>query len=124
VNFVLTSQTLGARWATPSGGSSVLDVVERSSDLIFTATSAATTQAFIVGNAVTYDGSTRIVIEFYCPFQNASATNELIANLWDGSTDLGRLGIWDNDGPVAVAATLTPSAASHTFLVHRLRHPL
>jgi hypothetical protein len=40
-----------------------LDYVERTTPLTVTATTAATAQTFIDGNAVTYDGSTRIKVE-------------------------------------------------------------
>ncbi len=104
--------------ASSGGGSDKIDLVERTSDLVVTATSAATAQTFITSNAVTYDGSTQIVVEFYCPVQNSNGSNELIANIWEDTTDLGRVGIFDAGAlPAYGAAVRTPSAGSHTYTV-------
>ncbi len=98
------------------------DYVTQTSDLSVTATTAATAQAFLTGNAVSYDGSTRIKIEWWSP--NISGNGVAIAELYDGATDQNL-----RIGQVAGAAAgqvsqigygvyfLTPSNASHTYAV-------
>ncbi len=92
-----------------------LDYVERTSNLTVTATSEGTPDTVIDGNAVTYDGSTRVKIEFFATF--FSATAALVVTVWDGSTDLGRICQTNLQGvPAYGARFLTPSGvASHTF---------
>lgn len=111
-------------WSTPVGGGgsgSELDYVQTTSSLTVTATTDATAQAFATGNSVAYDGSTAVLIECYVPF--ASATVAIVFNLYDGSTDLGRLGQLNSPTtagtnlPMLLARRLTPSNASHTYSV-------
>lgn len=74
--------------------------------------------------SLSYDGSA-ILIEFYCEAMITAAAlgAALIVNLWDGATDLGRLGALQTPAAAALAAPgyfarrLTPTAASHDFLV-------
>ncbi len=112
----------GATGATgPSGvaADAELDYVERTSPLTVTATSDITAQTFIDGNAVTYDGSTRIKVTLSAPYATSPSSQNLAFTLWDGSTDLGRLAIVGFDpagnAPVFAERFLTPSAGSHTF---------
>lgn len=111
-------------WARPdqgggTGGVTEYDYVEVTSNLTVTATSDATAQAFVTGNAVAYDGSTRVKIEFSC--MKFECTVNVVANLYDGSTDLGRLGIQaattSGGGPVHFVRYLTPSNATHTYSI-------
>jgi hypothetical protein len=70
----------------------------------------------VTSNAVAYDGSTRVKIEFQ--MLKAETTVNLICNLYDGSTDLGRItntGV--SGGPVYGVRYLTPSAATHTYSI-------
>lgn len=104
------------------GGSTELDYVERTTNLTVTATSDATAQAFITGNAVSYNGTTRIKIEIFATLMDITASQALTINIYDGSTDLGRLlGIQANAGTGSSnfsaygARFLTPSNASHTY---------
>ena len=98
-----------------------LDYVQITSPVSITATSDATANAIIDGNAVTYDGSTRIKIEFFTPDITVPVGNAITVVLNDGSTDLGRLGTTanhtssSNDQAFYAAAFLTPSAAAHTY---------
>lgn len=98
------------------------DRATRSTDLAPSATTAATAQDYIVGNAITYDGTTDVVIECFIPFTNAAdSAHELTLNLWDGGTDLGSIGKFDYSGPCYVAAPVTPSAAIHTYKIKAWR---
>ncbi len=95
----------------------VVDLVTRSTDLVVSASSAAAADTFITGNAVRYDGTTRIRIEFFCPMMNSDGSNEIIVNLWEDSTDLGRLVNHDFPGHVQAVILRTPSSGSHTYTI-------
>lgn len=104
------------------GSGTELDYAERTSDLTVTATSDATADTVVSGNAVTYDGSTRICIEVYVSACEISTNQGVLLNIYDGSTDLGRV---CNVAPKASTGSavnaaygrlfLTPSSGSHTF---------
>jgi hypothetical protein len=98
------------------------DYVERTTRLDISATTAAGANTVIDGNAVTYDGSTRIKVEFVASF--ASSSQFISVDLWDGSTDLGviaQLNAGGNGAPIYGVLFLTPSAASHTFHIKAWR---
>ncbi len=98
-----------------------LDYVQITSGVNITATTDATANSVIDGNAVSFDGSTRIKIEFWTLSATAAASGELVVVLYDGSTDLGRLAELQSAGSSAHDTALygvrflTPSNASHTF---------
>ncbi len=116
-----SGETTGLLWddpPTPGGGGTELDYVERTTDLSVTATSAATANVVIDGNAVSFSGSARVKVELCIP--RADYTANCFVNIWDGSTDLGAaaVGGTSTGGPTAPlygARFLTPSAGSHTF---------
>ena len=119
-----STQTSGVKWAAASGGSGGItqyDYVQITANVSITATTAATAQSVIDGGAVTYDGSTRIKIEFFTAAITVPTGNECIVVLYDGATDLGNIAANSNHGSLATdycyyaAAFLTPSAASHTY---------
>lgn len=97
------------------------DYVERTTSLSVSATTEAGADSWIDGNSVTYDGSTRIKIEFWAVAIDLSNNGVLFA-LYDGSTDLGRLidirmlgsGL-SGDVSAYGVRFLTPSAAAHTY---------
>ncbi len=112
--------TTAATWQYPPGHQ--LDYVLTTTDLTVTATTAATAQAFLTGNAVTYDGATRVELEWWAPA--VSGIGIVIAELYDGSTDTGlRIGQGGQgnangwQGPMYGAYFFTPSAASHTYSI-------
>lgn len=123
-----STQTLGVKWASVGGAGAVeYDYVENTAGVTVTATSDGNGNgtAWIDGNAVAYDGATRIKIECYAPFWNYNISNaNILVNLYDGTTDLGRMA---NMGPSATTSTnqnvtplyaarfLTPSNATHTY---------
>src|ERR1044071_10122291 len=86
--------------ATPRGllPGDELDYVERTTNLTVTATSDATAQSFIDCNALTFDGSTKVKIEFYAPIGEALAGQDLIVVLYDGGSSLGRFCFVGNSG--------------------------
>lgn len=94
----------------------VLDFVSRSTDLTVTATSAATAQAWIDGNAVTYDGATRVLVEVSAAL--ITGNTDCILELYDGATDIGRHGqVSGASATVRGGYVVTPTAGSHTFHV-------
>ena len=101
------------------------DYVQITSSVTITGTTDATATAVIDGNAVTYDGSTRIKLEFFALGASITSAQELLVVVYDGATDLGKLAVLVNDsatathdeGPLYGAMFLTPSAGAHTFHV-------
>lgn len=89
-----------------------------------TPTTAASASAYITGNSVAYDGSTRLKVEFFAPVAQISAAQAIQCELYDGSTDLGTIfsmscvaGSSNQDVTVYGVRFVTPSAASHTFSI-------
>jgi hypothetical protein len=87
-----------------------------------TATSAAAAQTVLTGASVAYDGSTVVRIEFYCSFMEPGTSAFLLVNLWEDSTDIGRLCYMrspdsaSNFGSTGYGVLRrTPSNASHTY---------
>lgn len=91
------------------------DLKTQTSDVAFSGTSAATAGTLITGNAVTYDGTTTILIEAYGSV-NVGA-NFAAVNVWEDSTDLAA-GWQGTAGATTTCYALyirTPSAGSHTY---------
>jgi len=121
--------TKGAAGTVPTAGASTLayafppgyelSYVENTGHTSITATSDAAADTIVTAAAITFDGSTVCLVEFYAPYATAG-TSYLIYCLYDGATNLGRLGfvktanLWH---PIYVAHRLTPSSASHTFSI-------
>ena len=109
---------------TPAA-SSELDYVERTTNLTVTATADGNGNGdvFIQGNAHTYDGATRILLTFYCPIADVTQNQNIVVNLYDFTTDLGRLANVESTGgeilsPVSVSRIFTPPAGSHTYRIN------
>ena len=106
-----------------------LDYAQITSSVSITATSAATATTCITGSAVTYDGSTRICIEVYCPAVQTGATSGSTVNvvIYDGSGEVGIIGevargTGSSDNCTLCARIyLTPSAAAHTYSARAYR---
>ncbi len=110
----LTQSSQDIAIAASGSVGSELDYVERTTNLTVTATTESGADTVIDGNAVSYDGSTRVLVEFFSPF--FSATAALVVTLWDGSTDIGRICQTNLQGvPAKGERFLTPSNASHTY---------
>lgn len=112
----------GAAW----NGAGEVDYVEKTSNTSITATTEATANTIVTGNAVTYDGATRVKIEFWAWSARPDATvagRTLDLVLYDGATSIGLLG--EMVTPAANASQsvvhairwITPSAAAHTYSV-------
>jgi hypothetical protein len=103
--------------------SSELDYVERTTQLSVTATSAATAEAWITGNSIYVDGATKIKIEAWAYFLDITVSNQVLLELYDFDTDLGRLGLWSSNSGTLSAGTpyasrvFTPTAGNHKYSI-------
>lgn len=105
------------------GGGGELDYVDRTTNLASNATSAATAATVLTGNTISLDGSTPIIVHFFCPSFTCSATSiSCVIELFDGSTDLGQIvagraasGTSSNPG-LNGFIRLTPSNGSHQYI--------
>lgn len=108
-------------WDLPPGHE--FDYVQITSPVSPTATTEATANTIVTANAVTYDGSTVIVLEFFAPGLERSTTGSLFLYLYDGSSSIGRIGLFTNSAaatarvPCHVRYRFTPSAAAHTYSI-------
>lgn len=103
-----------------------IDYVEITSPVSVTATSAATADTCITGSAITYDGSTIIMVQFFAPYVTtvaASAAGWLV-ELYDGATNIGAFEQVTSQTSVSIlrmgasgSRRLTPSNASHTYSI-------
>lgn len=127
--------TLGATGKAPvSNGSTLVysyppgyefDYAQTTSVATISATTEATANTIVSGAAVSYDGSTVVLIEAFIPeiYTSTVVTEDLLVCLFDGSTSLGLLmDLRTNDaGRTLWSGTLqrrlTPSAASHTYSI-------
>lgn len=99
------------------------DYVARTSNLGVTATTSGGADVVVTGNAVTYDGSTLIMLEFFCAFLDAGT--DLLIAFFDGSTQVDVFGAPPNSvrsqGGILGSLRLTPTAAAHTYSVRAWR---
>ena len=127
--FALNVAGVSKKIAAASMPGFELDYAQITSSVSVTGTSAATATTCITGNAVTYDGSTRICIEVYCPaVQTGTSSGSIIEVLiYDGSSQVGIVGevargTGSSDNCTLCARIyLTPSAAAHTYSVRAYR---
>lgn len=111
-------------WVTPPAFEYAYN--EFTSNVSITATSEATANTIVTATAVAFDGSTTVVIEFFCPVvvTPSSAGSAMRVALYDGSSSIG---IWDvrvrttdatadsGDSSTYLQRRLTPSAATKTY---------
>jgi hypothetical protein len=102
-------------WAFPPGYE--LDYAQWTAGVNITATTEATANTIVTGGAVSYDGSTVVLIEFFIP---ASTRGTTYTQFWlyDGSSSIGAIGV-NSGGSTGLSfhlsRRLTPSNASHTY---------
>ena len=96
-----------------------LAYTEFTGNVSITATTEATANTIVTAAAVTFDGATACMVEFFCP-ELQSGTSIVTAWLYDG-TSIGALGSHNIAGhaglPARLSRKLTPSNASHTYSV-------
>lgn len=111
---VLASDGTNPGYAYPPGYE--FDYVQITAGVNVTANTVTGTD-IVVGNAVTYDGSTRVKVEFFA-YRIQKGTTFTICNLKDGTTDIGRITYSITDSGVGYGVRyLTPSAAAHTYKI-------
>lgn len=90
-----------------------------------TATTEATAVTFITLPAITVDGATPILLDFYTPHSvpPGAPGATIFYVLYDGATNLGSMGQHSNPAanaygvPLRLSRKLTPAAGSHTYSV-------
>ncbi len=117
----------GGAAAANSWASHQLDYVESTTaDTAVTATTEAGATTIVTGNAVAYDGSTPVLIEFYAPMilLPSVAGDDFTIVLYDGGSSIGKLSValtpansLGYPGALNVSRRLTPSNASHTYSI-------
>jgi len=107
----------------------LLAYVEFTGGVTVSSTSEAAPDEVVSSGTLDYNG-TRICIEFSAVEMETGATTGsfTICNLWDASTDLGRIALVENTGtatvvgaPVCVRRYLSPSVGSHTYRIRAWR---
>lgn len=104
---------------------SELAYAEFTSPVSITATVEASADSVVSAGAVTFDGSTEVFVEFFCPAARPAASASVSLEVWlfDGSSSIGRIALINSQAannantPVEGRRRLTPSAASHTYSV-------
>lgn len=110
-------------WAYPPGYE--FSYAEITSDVAITATTEAGANTVVTAGAVTFDGSTAVMIEFYASGTTppSVAGDYLAICLYDGATSIGYLALPQASGvnlpgqPIHAARRITPSNASHTYSI-------
>jgi len=91
-----------------------------------TATTEATANTIVTASAVSFDGSTAAVIEFFSPVSNpdpGGAGRSLVFWLYQDGTSIGQLGAMLTPAastmitPVRLARRMTPSSGSRTYSI-------
>lgn len=111
-----------------SGGVTVLNYTEFTSNVTISGTSAGSPTTIVTASSsVTVGGSTLITVEFYCCQIVAGAGGSTFISMWRDSTDLGLIGMVVNPGTTSLSAPclavrrLTPSAGTYTFSIRGYR---
>lgn len=101
-----------------------LEYQEITANVSVTGTVEGTPTDIITCDAITLDGSTSILVDFFAMAiqTGASASSSVILNLWDASTNLGQIAyVQTTNASASIAAPifarmkLTPGAGSHTY---------
>ena len=96
-----------------------LAYTEFTSNVSITATTEGTANTIVTAGAVTFDGATACMVEFFCA-QLLSGTTTISLYLYDGAASIGQIGGQDTastGAPIRASRKLTPSAAAHTYSI-------
>lgn len=122
-----TGQVLGGgasapAWAFPPGYEYTHN--EFTSPVSVTAVTEATANTVATASAITLDGATPVIIEFFAPKVASPNGQHILFALYDGSSSIGLLGELDIqtttsivETPVILKRRLTPAAAAKTYSV-------
>lgn len=123
---VLTGVGTTLSWVYPPGydfGSEI----EFTTQVSVTATTEATATTIVTANSVTFDGSTSVYVEFWCPYFQAASTASMTLCIYDkiGAASAASIGlgtvVYDQvassnaEGMFFRTNKLTPTAAAHIF---------
>lgn len=131
-----STQTTGIKWAAAAGGGggagTELSYVEKTTATSISANSASGANTIVTAAALTFSGTQKILIDFFCShlFLGTTAISGVFFCLFDGSTQIGELGgiqfgIASTNGyvtPVSLSRVLTPSSGSHTYSIRAYRN--
>jgi hypothetical protein len=102
------------------GGPTQLAYVEFTSPVTLAGTNEAGATSVVSAGAVSFDGSTRVCIEFFAPYLLAPSGVSAFLVLYDGSSSIGQM-VQLGNGVLVVSPHaqryLTPSNALHTYSV-------
>jgi len=110
-------------WAYPPGYE--VDYVQITAAVSITATTEGTANTVVTGSAISYDGSTIVMIQFYAPYAYTANTANVDMEFWlyDGASSIGRFGEHRSEStnrgliPINLLRRITPSNASHTYSI-------
>ena len=121
----------GGGGLTPAVPGYEIDYVETSTNVLVTSKTQATPDLVLQGDSITYDGNTRIQIQFYSTeasvFTTAGGLEDIgmFVDLWDNSTDLGIWSHFDSGTssgvsnycavPCDLLYITTPTAGAHQY---------
>lgn len=103
-----------------------LDYVQFVADVAITSTDEATPTTIVTATALTFDGATTVLIEFYAQAGgvDAGASDQLVINLWEDSSPIGRIcGVGNpsatgtGKAPLYGARRMTPTAGAKTYSI-------
>ena len=103
-----------------------LAYVQVTVDLSVTATTEGAAQSVVSAPLLSFDGATRVCIEFFCPEAQcaASAGAAIILPLYEDGSSIGFMGAVLTNAmiaPVLVRRFMTPTVGSHTYDVRAYR---
>jgi hypothetical protein len=109
---------------------SEMDYVQFTGTVSPTATTEASANTIVTATAITFDGTTTVMIEYFAPDNQApgnAAGSWMQAILFDGSSAIGVMAFVMNEVngqtlrvPIHAVRRLTPSNASHTYSIRGL----
>lgn len=104
------------------------DYAELTGAVSIVATTEAGATTVLTGNAVVYNGSTIVMIEFYTPLITWAPNDNTRFALYDGAASIGEISRFtfaaatpSVQSPGLFRRRLTPSAASHTYSIRAWR---
>lgn len=119
----LRSSGSNSSWARPIGFE--FNYAQTIAATSITATSEATANTVLTAGAVTFDGGTVVMVDFFAPYLQVPAGNHnLVLVLYDNGSSIGLMTIATGPDatnslrvPAHVSRRLTPSTGSHTYSV-------
>lgn len=104
--------------AVPTNPGLILDYVQNSGNATSTATVQASATTVLTSNSVTFDGTTPVLVQFWGIAGNSLAATFGLFELWEGTTDLVRIGQCFNTSlPTYGQYRYTPTAGAKTLTI-------